>query len=62
MWVTSFERWIDRVQRGAVYFVRQSLWTNENVDVIEYPISNVLRYFHSIITAPTTGILVIEIM
>lgn len=62
IWVLSFERWMDRVQKGATYFVSRSLWNVEKIDFIEYPITHVLRMLNSQITAFPTATLAYEIL
>ncbi len=53
---------MDRVQKGANYFVSRSLWNVEKIDFIEYPITHVLRLLNSQIVAFPTATLAYEIL
>lgn len=62
LWLTTIEKWMDRVQRGAIYFVSKSLWNVEKIDTITYPINHVLKFFNSHIGQSTQLSLIIEIL
>jgi hypothetical protein len=53
---------MDRVQKGATYFVSRSLWNVEKIDFIEYPITHVLWLLNSQIKAFPTATLAYEIL
>ena len=48
-WIQTVERQIERVQKGAIYFIGRILWTNERIENINYPISHILKIFLQIV-------------
>lgn len=49
MWISTFEKTIDRVYKGAVYLIGRVLWSNEKIPEILYPINLVLKFFNTLI-------------
>jgi hypothetical protein len=38
-WIMTFEKNIDRVLKGAIFFIGKVLWSHERIEEIKYPIS-----------------------
>lgn len=45
MLIKTFEKQIERVKKGAVYFIGMALWGYESVDGLKYPINPILKLF-----------------
>lgn len=57
-----FEMNIDKVFKGAVYFIGKALWGNERLEEVSYPINQVLKFFQSLITPQTKFNLLNEVL
>lgn len=44
------EKNFERIQRGAIFFAGKSLWGQERIESLNYPINNVLKFYNQQIT------------
>eukprot|EP00347_Sterkiella_histriomuscorum_P001860 403370400 len=61
LWISTFEKNIDRVQKGAIFFVGKILWSQDRIDNINYPINQILNIFCNLINKKTKFNVISEI-
>lgn len=49
-WIQYFEMNIDKVFKGAIFFIGKALWGQERIEEVNYPINQVLKFFKTLIT------------
>ena len=62
IWINTFEKNIDRVQKGAIYFVGKILWSQEKIEDLNYPISTILCIFNELINEKSKFNVINEIL
>ena len=60
--IVSLEKHIDRVKRGAVYFLGMTLYGTDNVAECSYSISRILDVFRQVLTNTKNFKLINEII
>lgn len=64
MWTEYFERNVDKIIKGAVYFIGKALWGPERITEVPiyFSINQILKFFTSLITADTRVSVLNEIL
>ncbi|CDW73839.1 UNKNOWN [Stylonychia lemnae] len=62
LWISTFEKNIDRVQKGAIYFVGRILWSQEKIEELNYPLSQILTVFNDLINEKSKFNVINEIL
>ena len=62
LWVNTFEKNIEKVQKGAIFFIAKILWSQERIEEIHYPINHVLKIFNTLIKQSNRFSIIIEVM
>jgi len=60
--VRAFEKEIDRLKRGAIYFIGMACWSQEAVPQLPFPLSSILGVLKRIVTTSTRHSLLSEVL